>query len=606
MDTGQKTESLITLVNDIARESVVLPEFQRDFVWEIDKTFDLFDSFIRDIFVGSLIYGIPSFEITTRELDMRPRSGKGSRQKLVFRSYQKGEIDVLVKTQGFRLLLDGQQRATSIYRTLNGVDRVMFVVEPDDSLPEEIRELSPAKRTLEHVLREFRGDPLPEMINIDLNHVFRASQGEAPREKDKAELFLQSSKFEHVSSDNVEQSPEFEAYLTYFKNLENLFRQEKLMAFYLLDTDEEKFAMFFERSNSKGIQLNFIDILAAKLYAGFNLRNSCDKFKDENPDLPLNREVLVRSISFVVSEGRETGRAHILSSLTHEHFNKYWLDFTNHYKKAYEYITNNKLLIHPDWIPYENMLIPMVVFLHYLPKKDISQANERQLLILETWYWLAVLSRRYSSAAQTYVLEDAQALQKLAQEDYSLAVSIIKRIKPLIEKWEDLLFIHRKYDALYKGVLNLINFDSKGLRNIENGKIVTWSSNIEDHHIFPKGFLRKTRDTNLVDTDPQSGVNCVLNRTLIPKLTNIKVSDKPPSEYLQELRKKNPNIETALDSHLIPKDVCDGTYDDLYPLFLEDRGKKVAQAIKDRVLDQRDAIVRESQEHASTGEKILG
>lgn len=47
MDTGQKTESVVQLVDDIARGAVALPEFQRDFVWDIEKTFDLFDSFAR-------------------------------------------------------------------------------------------------------------------------------------------------------------------------------------------------------------------------------------------------------------------------------------------------------------------------------------------------------------------------------------------------------------------------------------------------------------------------------------------------------------------------------------------------------------------------------
>jgi uncharacterized protein with ParB-like and HNH nuclease domain len=60
VDTGQKTESILRLVEDIVKDNVALPEFQRDFVWDIEKTFDLFDSFARDIFVGSLIYGVPS------------------------------------------------------------------------------------------------------------------------------------------------------------------------------------------------------------------------------------------------------------------------------------------------------------------------------------------------------------------------------------------------------------------------------------------------------------------------------------------------------------------------------------------------------------------
>jgi len=60
VDTGQKTESILRLVEDIVKDNVALPEFQRDFVWDIEKTFDLFDSFARDIFVGSLIFtGFP-------------------------------------------------------------------------------------------------------------------------------------------------------------------------------------------------------------------------------------------------------------------------------------------------------------------------------------------------------------------------------------------------------------------------------------------------------------------------------------------------------------------------------------------------------------------
>lgn len=69
-------------MDEIRLKKIVLPEFQRDFVWDEPKTYDLFDSLIRDIFIGSLIYGIPSFELTVRELDTRPRKGNGSREKL--------------------------------------------------------------------------------------------------------------------------------------------------------------------------------------------------------------------------------------------------------------------------------------------------------------------------------------------------------------------------------------------------------------------------------------------------------------------------------------------------------------------------------------------
>ncbi len=52
IDTSEKTESIEQLVDSIDKGDIVLPEFQRDFVWEESKTYDLFDSLIRDIFIG--------------------------------------------------------------------------------------------------------------------------------------------------------------------------------------------------------------------------------------------------------------------------------------------------------------------------------------------------------------------------------------------------------------------------------------------------------------------------------------------------------------------------------------------------------------------------
>src|SRR4026207_1686205 len=123
-DNPQKTESISDLCKEIENGPLVLPEFQRDFVWEEGKTYELFDSLIRDIFIGSIIYGIPSFEITVRELDIRPRKGKGSRARIKTQAFSREEIETKVQVSGFRLVLDGQQRITSMYRALKGINPV--------------------------------------------------------------------------------------------------------------------------------------------------------------------------------------------------------------------------------------------------------------------------------------------------------------------------------------------------------------------------------------------------------------------------------------------------------------------------------------------------
>ena len=92
------TESIISIIEKIDAGTVSLPEFQRDFVWDISRTFDLFDSLSKDVFIGSIIYGIPSFGLTVRELDTRPRKGVGSRKKLTTAYISEEEIKVKIST----------------------------------------------------------------------------------------------------------------------------------------------------------------------------------------------------------------------------------------------------------------------------------------------------------------------------------------------------------------------------------------------------------------------------------------------------------------------------------------------------------------------------
>src|SRR6516165_7600556 len=127
-ENQSQTESLLDIVRSVINETILLPEFQRDFRGEMDQTHDLFDSLIREIFIGTVIYGKPGFGMTLRQVDDRPRRGKGSRAQLRMRHYDKEEIVAKSRTQNLRIILDGQQRITSIYRALTGADNVFLVL----------------------------------------------------------------------------------------------------------------------------------------------------------------------------------------------------------------------------------------------------------------------------------------------------------------------------------------------------------------------------------------------------------------------------------------------------------------------------------------------
>lgn len=152
----EQTQSLKQLILDIDDKKIYLPEFQRDFVWEISKTYDLFDSLVKDIFIGAIIYGIPSFDIAIREIDNRKKITKGKkRPTLAVTTITKRQIEDINKIGGnFRLVLDGQQRTTSLYRALKGTDEVWFVAKNED----EVQSTTFENAKLEDLLEEIAGE----------------------------------------------------------------------------------------------------------------------------------------------------------------------------------------------------------------------------------------------------------------------------------------------------------------------------------------------------------------------------------------------------------------------------------------------------------------
>src|SRR5205085_4380395 len=112
----------------------------------------------------------------------RPRKGKGSRASLRMRHYLKDEIVAKSQTQNFRIILDGQQRITSIYRALTGADNV-FLVLRDDLKPEDLIE-----RPLEQILGELAGEESEEAVSVRLSDAYQA-EAKALEDEDLDAMF---------------------------------------------------------------------------------------------------------------------------------------------------------------------------------------------------------------------------------------------------------------------------------------------------------------------------------------------------------------------------------------------------------------------------------
>ena len=585
----EQTQSLKQLILDIDDKKIFLPEFQRDFVWEISKTYDLFDSLVKDIFIGAIIYGIPSFDIAIREIDNRKKITKGKkRPALEVKTITKKQIQDINKIGGnFRLVLDGQQRTTSLYRALKGTDEVWFVAKNED----EVQSSSFENAKLEDLLEEIAGEQDAERLSIKLSDVWDIELNDYDEEEIKEKFFFQTSNYKtYCGDEGFDLKAEFKKYRNLRKKIADLFKSEKLLSFYLLDMNLEKFVVFFERSNTRGVQLNFIDILAAKLYTGnFNLKEKIKNFEQQNPNYNLVPEIIVRSIAYIKSSPKEINRNYILTSLNADDFNDWWDKLCKWYKVTLDYLFQNNFIISQDWMPYENMVIPLMNFLKEIGG-DFHQMNPHQKKFIDYWYWNSVFSLRYSGSSNERIIEDSNILIQIARGKKINSVSFFNKLSKIqILSAEDIYSFDRKANAVYKGVLNLINFEKGGLLNWNNDAKLSLNSVLEDHHIFPKNYLQKT----LTSEAEKDLIDCVANRTLIPKIQNIKISDQTPSEYLAQIIAVNPEIEKSLENHLITKELLNGEYDKEFNFFLELRANSIFELVKNRIIEPKEKIKEE-------------
>lgn len=596
----EQTQPISKLIKDIEANHALLPEFQRDFVWEIGKTYDLFDSLAKEIFIGAIIYGIPSFDITTRELDVRLRKRKGKRRSNLkttnFSKHKINEMQTLSK-DNFRLILDGQQRITSIYRALKGIDEVWFIQKGDDELKELVGDKKNDDCSLEELLYCFEGEEDEERLSIKLSDIWEMTTETIMDDEVHDKYFCKTAFYKNNSGkEGFDKKNQLRKYLIIRNKLIKLFTDNKLLSYYLLDMSLDKFVLFFERSNSRGVQLNFIDILSAKLYAGFKLRQKIQDYQTENPYYHLHEEIVVRAIAYIVSnemskdkdKGIEIHRTFILTQLGAEHFNTYWDEVTKWYRHSLEYLYKNNFLISQSWMPYENMLIPMIIFLRELGG-GFDNINEEQSKFLKYWYWASIFSQRYTGSSNEKIVTDCKILTQIAK-NYKISNRYFfgKISKSQVTVSDDLFSYTKKINSIYKGVLNLLNYEVGGFIDWKSTDKLLFTNDLEDHHIFPKDYIAKCLKN---DDNVQDKVDCVLNRTLIPKLLNIKIGSRPPSEYLKSVAKENSNIKQSLKNHFIDEDILNGSMDKEFDFFLTLRAEEIFKVIEKHVISKSQEIV---------------
>ena len=570
--------SIEDIIKSIDDKKLLLPEFQRDFKWPLEKTEVLFDSIFQNLFIGSLIISEPKFDLACKGIDMRLRGSKKHKPKEELKTKAQFELEEV------KCLLDGQQRVTSIYRALKGPDHIYVVFEDINELKQN-EWYDPVKKVPkvlpEDYILSFHShkdeSALPKTQNFyillkDLyNHIQKNSR-EALFFADCVDPYIQNSSIS-LGEDEIEIIKDYALHLrTYFTT--EVIKQSNLLSVQLLDMSLEKFCLYFERSNSQGLNLSFIDIITAKVYTKYKLQSAIKLTKAKYQEFFNDKlvEPIVRYLNFI--QNNEVTRKSILEDLTADAFIDNWDQTMSDLKKVVDWLIENNLVLQIQKIPYRTMFMPLVSFVQNLPSKTFNQATPLQIKQLKLWYFSSLLDNRYGGAkhGSTNVVfkEDLIVLRDLAKG------------KDIVSSYWDKLSINYSFNefkgidsnssAKFLGIQYLIYSNSKFL-NFENNTPVSFKEAVDIHHFYPSNYLAKEYGK---ESDEYDVSDTILNKVFINKIANIKYKDNKPSKYLKDL-KNNTDISKALTSHLIPspKDTISGKNDKLFMKFIQERYKLI-------------------------------
>jgi len=533
-------ENLVNLIEQAYHGKLVLPEFQRAFVWTRENIEELLVSILQGYFIGTfLILDTPP------ERALFPFRLVEGRDKL----HPPAGAD---KHGTVRIVLDGQQRITSLFYVLheppiplrNSRNPYQFFLRLDlilDGNPDDaVYGISLADRRRLAEMQRFvdEGKAIRFSLFRDSSAfyqwLYRGNTALGPQEKEIVERFYR--RFSQFLVPVVSISPE---------------------------AGKENIVNIFERINRTGVSLSLFDLAAARLYPkGIRLRRLWETLRRDNPALAsvLKPEFVLKVIAiWQKKEPRKSSLLDVVDELDKDEFERQWGKACEWLRRAYERVTSPEVYGAFDtrWIPYTTMLVPLAVLLEFVHQAKGGEAAYRQV---DRWYWGSVFTQRYDQAVDTTTLRDVRSVQ-----DWFHGAARPSWLDGFQIESIELSDIQDRRSSIYRGVMSLIV--RAGARDFLDGQPAVLSE-CQDDHVFPKSKFHDQRF-----------IHSILNRTLISSRSNQVKLNKRPSEYLSELLAKHggdqERLRATLRSHLIFDDAVAAMERDDFDAFLEARNKAI-------------------------------
>lgn len=519
-DPKPTPERILQLASRVLVGDIILPEFQRPFVWKRGQVLELMDSIYRNYPIGSLLVWESTQKLASKRTIADLRVADRSEKYPV------------------NYLLDGQQRLSAICGAIYwqpGNPRSVWNVVFD------------LKTGKFHHSDQVDGHPvhqIPLRRMADAPEFYRRLGPLDDQEmKDRADLL-------------------FTRFLQY---------QVPLVT--LGDMSIDDVAPVFERINSTGTRLTIYDLMRAATWSPeFDLGNTVDSIKktlEPKKFHTLDNKTFLRTLGAAAGGDFSAQSIDALRELSQPQLAAAAEAMKAASLRAADFLATEISAPRAEALPYANQFAVLCEVFRVLPHPTAVQLKE-----IKRWFWLTTLSGYFSGWDSGQMTQDTRQIRAFAEgsagtfgEGGVVPSSSLWRMKPFransaVSKMLGLLLAHQ-------GPTDLVNG-----QKIDVDKSLAWSNDKEYHHFFPQAFLRRKGIGG-------SAANFVGNIVLLTSVSNIAISDSAPSEYLSRIIDASGRAELIkrLESNLVPEPALDAALADDYSAFLDTRSAFLHQHV---------------------------
>ena len=576
--------NLKDLLVQISQEKIKLPEFQRGWVWNDDRIRGIIASISQGYPMGAIMflqYGNTDIKFKYHQITGVPGN------------------DIVPEF----LVLDGQQRLTSIYQALfsnsyvetttnkdkkikryyylsmedclnDSVDRLDAVL----SVPEDRKIKENFNRDIKLDLsdreKEYENKCFPLNIIFNITKITQWQFGYMTKYRDDAEALSLLEKFQ--------------------KEILTPILEYKLPVITLdKTTPREAVCKVFENVNTGGVELTVFELVTA-IFAtytdpqtgeGFDLRKDWDRSKKiiQGTGETLRTDILdgIDETAFLTTVtlytsyiDKQSGKIGGISCKKKDVLSLNYYSYCENkdkviegFKIAKDFLLKYQYIFRDKDLPYTTQLIPLAAICAVLGKSRCSEPNV--LKVLTRWYWCGILGEMYGGANETRYANDIEDVI----DEVNGKPNSSRTVNAAFFSATRLLTLQTRLSAAYKGIMALIykeqchDFMNDTTMNIAN----CLTDEIPDiHHIFPEAYCEKQGIERLK-------YNSVVNKTPILFATNRSIGGNAPSVYIDGILKKvdgltEDQLKTRIESHLINYEALKANDFDTY--FI-DRAKKL-------------------------------